>query len=221
MQDYDMKDYDKTKEPSYLKYWDVNNYYRSTMSQKPPVKKFEWMEDSSQSYEGFIKNSHEESNEGYFLKVDIQYPEKLHKLYNDLPFLPERMKFEKIEKLVTSLHDKTEYVIYIRNVKQALNHELILKKVHRVIKFNQKAWVKSYIAMNTKLRQIAKNNFKKDFLKLMNNVVFGKFMKKNRNIKLVTTERKRNYLVSKPNYHTTNFFTENLLAIEMRKSINE
>ena len=142
------------------------------MSQKPPVNKFEWMEDSSQSYEGFIKNSHEEINEGYFLKVDIQYPEKLHKLYNDLPFLPERMKFEKIEKLVTSLHDKTEYVIYIRNVKQALNHELILKKVHRVIKFNQKAWVKPYIAMNTKLRQISKNNFKKDFLKLMNNVVF-------------------------------------------------
>ena len=96
-----------------------------------------------------------------------------------------------------------------------------MKKVHRVIKFNQKAWAKPYIAMNTKLRQIAKNNFKKDFLKLMNNVVFGKFMKKNRNIKLVTTERKRNYLVSKPNYHTTNFFTENLLAIEMRKSINE
>ena len=96
-----------------------------------------------------------------------------------------------------------------------------MKKVHRVIKFNQKAWVKPYIAMNTKLRQIAKNNFKKDFLKSMNNVVFGKFMKKNRNIKLVTTERKRNYLVSKPNYHTTNFFTENLLAIEMRKSINE
>ena len=96
-----------------------------------------------------------------------------------------------------------------------------MKKVHRVIKFNQKAWAKPYIAMNTKLRQIAKNNFKKDFLKLMNNVVFGKFMKKNRNIKLVTTERKRNYLVSKPNYHTTNFFTKNLLAIEMRKSINE
>ena len=70
------------------------------MSQKPPVNKFEWMEDSSQSYEGFIKNSHEEINEGYFLKVDIQYPEKLHKLYNDLPFLPERMKFEKSKSLL-------------------------------------------------------------------------------------------------------------------------
>ena len=94
-----------------------------------------------------------------------------------------------------------------------------------MIKFNQKAWVKPYIAMNTKLRQIAKNNFEKEFFKLMNSAVFGKTMenvkKKNRNIKLVTTERRRNYFVSKPNYHTTKFFTENLSAIEMGKSINE
>ena len=133
-------------------------------------------------------------------------------------FLPERMKFKKIEKLVTNLLDKNEYVIYIRNLKQALNHELILKKVHRVIKFNQKAWLKPYIDMNTKLRQKAKNNFEKDFFKLMNNAVFGITMenvRKHRNIKLVTTERRRNYLVSEPNYHTTKFFTENLLAMEM------
>ena len=135
------------------------------------------------------------------------------------------MKFEKIEKLVTNLHDKREYAIHIRNLKQALNDALILRKVWRVIKFNQKAWVKPYIAMNTKLRQIAKNNFEKEFFKLMNSAVFGKTMenvkKKNRNIKLVTTERRRNYFVSKPNYHTTKFFTENLSAIEMGKSINE
>ena len=139
MQDYDMKDYDKIKEPSYLRYWDVNNLYGPAMQQKLPVNNFEWMEYSSRFYKGFIKNYHEESNEGYFPKVDIQYPEKLQKLYNDLRFSPERMKFEKIEKLDTNLHDKTEYVIYRRNLKQALNHELILKKVYRVIKFNQKA----------------------------------------------------------------------------------
>ena len=86
------------------------------------------------------------------------------------------MKFEKIEKLVTNLHDKREYVIHIRNLKQGLNDALILRKVRRVIKFNQKAWVKPYIAMNTKLRQIAKNNFEKEFFKLMNSAVFGKTM---------------------------------------------
>ena len=164
------------------------------MSQKLPVNKFEWIEDTSQFNEDFIKN--EESNEGYFLEVDVQCPEKLHELHNNLPFLPERIKLEKIEKLVANLHDKTEYVIHIRNLKQALNHELILKKVHRVIKFNQKAWLKLYIEMNTKLKQKTKNNFEKDFLKVMKNAVFGKTMenaRKDRNIKLVTIERRRNY----------------------------
>ena len=130
------------------------------------------------------------------------------------------MKIEKVEKLVANLHDKTEYVIHIRNLKQALNHRLVLKKVHRVIKFNQNAWLKPYIDMNTDLRKKAKNDFEKDFFKLMNNAVFGKTMenvRKHRDIKLVTTERRRNYLVSEPNYHTTNFFTENLLEIEMKK----
>ena len=81
-----------------------------------------------------------------------------------------------------------------------------MKKVHRVIKFNQNAWLKPYIDMNTKLRQKAKNNFEKDFFKLISDAVFGKTMEnvgKHRNIKLVTTERRRNYLVSEPNYHTT------------------
>ena len=131
-----MKDYDKNKESSYLQYWDVNNLYGWAMSQKLPVNNFEWIKDTSQFNEDFIKNYNEESDEGYFLEVDVQYLEKLHELHNDLPFLPERMKIEKVEKLVANLHDKTEYVIHIRNLKQALNHGLVLKKVHRVIKLN-------------------------------------------------------------------------------------
>ena len=131
------------------------------------------------------------------------------------------MKLKRVVKLVASLHDKTEYFIHIRNLKQALNHELILKNVYRVIKFNLKAWLKPDIDMNTKLRQKEKNNFEKDFFKLMNNSVFGKTMKnvrKHRNIKLVTIERTRNYLVSEPNYYITKFSTENLSAIEMKKT---
>ena len=83
------------------------------------MNKFEWNEDSSQL--------NKESAEGYFLEVDVQYPGKLHELHNHLPFLPERMKIEKVEKPVTNLHDKTEYVIHIRNLKQALNDRLIFK----------------------------------------------------------------------------------------------
>ena len=98
------------------------------------------------------------------------------------------MKLAKVEKLVTNLHDKTKYVIHIRNLKQALNRGLILKKVHSVIKFNQKAWLKPYIDMNTKLRQIAKNNFEKELFKLINNAIFEKTLenvRKYRNVKLV------------------------------------
>ena len=104
----------------------------------------------------------------------------------------------------------------MRNLKQALNYGLILRKVHRVINFNQNAWLKLY-----KLRKKAKNNFEEDFFKLINNAVFGKTVKhvrKYRDIKLVMTERRKIYLVSEPNYHAAKFFTENLLAIEMRKT---
>ena len=127
------------------------------------------------------------------------------------------MKIEKVEKFVTNVNDKTEYVIHIRN----LNHGLVLKKVHRVVKFNQSAWLILYIDMNTKLRKKAKNNIEENFFKLMSNAVFGKTMenvRKHRNIELETAERRRNYLVLKLNYPTTKFFTENLPAIEMRKT---
>ena len=125
-----MKDYDKNEESSYLQYWDVNNLYGWAMSQKLPVNNFEWIKDNSQYNEDFIKNYNEESDEGYILEVDVQYLEKLHELHHDLPFLSERMKIKKLEKLVANLHDKTEYVIHTRNLKQALlNPGLVFKKV--------------------------------------------------------------------------------------------
>ena len=98
------------------------------MLQKLSVINFEWIKDTSQFIEDFIKNYNEESYKGYFSEVDVQYLERLHELHNDLPFLPERIKIEKVEKLKPNLHDKTEYVIHIRNLNQALNHRLVLKK---------------------------------------------------------------------------------------------
>ena len=95
-----MKDYEKSKESSYLKYWDLNNLYGWAMSQKLPVNSFEWIEDTSQFNEDFIRNCNEEGDEIYFLEVDIQYSEKLHDLHNDLPLLPERVEIEKVEKLI-------------------------------------------------------------------------------------------------------------------------
>ena len=144
----------------------VNNPYGWVMLQKLPVNNFEWIEDTFQFNEDFIKSYNEETNEGYFLEVDVQYPKNLHKLHNDLPLLPKRIK---IEKSLLQI-----YMIKVNMLfTQALNHGLVLKKVHRVIKFNQKIWLKPYIDMNTKLRKKAKTNFEKNFFKLMNNAVFG------------------------------------------------
>ena len=119
------------------------------------------------------------------------------------------------------LHDKNNYVVHIRSLKQALDHGLILKKVHRVIQFNQEAWLKEYIDMNTELRKQVKNDFEKDFFKLMNNSVLGKTLenvRKHRDIKLVATDKRKNQLPSESNYHTTKWFSENSLAIEMKKT---
>ena len=108
-------------------------------------------EDTSHFNEDFIKNYNDKRDERYFLEVYVQYPEKLHDLGNDLLFLRESMKNKKVEKLVANLHNKTEYVIHIRKLKQALNHRLVLKQVHRVIKFKQNAWLKPYINLNIDL----------------------------------------------------------------------
>ena len=102
--------------------------------------------------EDFIKKYDEDCKRGYFFEVDIDYLKELS-FHKDLSFLPEREKVKKVEKLICSIEDKKKYVIHIRALKQALNHGLKLKKVHRVITFNQKAWLKLYIDMNTKLKK--------------------------------------------------------------------
>ena len=119
------------------------------------------------------------------------------------------------------MQDKENYVVHVRALKQVLNYGLILKKVDSVVQFNQEAWLKPYIDLNTELRKEAKNEFEKDFYKLMKNAVFGKTMenvRKHRNIKLVTTNKKRNKSISEPNYHTTKHISENWLIIEMKKA---
>ena len=106
-----MKDYDENKESSQLQYWDVNNSFGWTMSQKLPVNNFESVEDTSQFNEDFIRNYNEKSDKGYFLVFDVQYTKKLYELHNDLPFLPERIKIENVQKFLANLYDKNEYVI--------------------------------------------------------------------------------------------------------------
>ena len=169
----------------------------------------------------FIKNYDGNSDMRYFLEVHVEYPKNLFSLHRDLPFLPKRKKIEKCRKLVCDFFDKKKYVVHIKALKEALNHGLILKKVHRVIQFNQKAWLKPYIDMKTKFRTEAKEDFEKDFFELMNKAVFGKTMENisnHRDIKLVTTDKRRNQLASEPNYHMTKHYSENLTTREMKKT---
>ena len=140
------------------KNWDVNNLFGQVIFQKLLVNNFEWIEVTSQFSEDFIKNYNEESNEGHFLEDDLQYPKKLHDLCNDLPFSPERITEEKVEKLIANLHDKTQFVIHIKNLKEALTRGLVLKKLHGIIKFNQKACLNLYHDMNTDLIKKSKND---------------------------------------------------------------
>ena len=131
------------------------------------------------------------------------------------------MKIDECKKLVCNLRNKKNYVGHVRSLKQALNHGLKLKHLHRIIEFNQEAWLKPNIDMNTELRKIAKNDFEKHFFKLRNNAVFGKTMenvRKHIDIKLVTTDKKRSKLVSEPNDHTMNYISEDLSIIKIKRT---
>ena len=122
-----MKNYNKDMESSYLEYFYANNFYGWVISLKVSVNGFKLVEEASKFKEDFIKNYDEDSNKGYFLEVDVEYPKNLCSLHSDLPFLPERNKVVKCNKLVCNVHDKKNYVVHIRALKQALNHGLNLK----------------------------------------------------------------------------------------------
>ena len=215
-----IKSYNNNEESCYIQYLDANNLYGWAISKKLPVNGFKWL-DNDVVNEEFIKNYDKNDIKGYILEVDVKYPKRLHELHSDLPSLSERMEVNKCKKLVCNLFNKKKYVAHINTLKQALNHGLKLKKIRRLIEFNQEAWLKPYIDMNTELRKEAKNDFEKDPSKLMNSSVFDKTMeniRKHRDIKLVATDKKRSKLVSEPNYHSINLISEDLSIIEMKKT---
>ena len=123
-----MKEYNQSKESSYIQYLDANNLYGAAMSKKMLMNGFKWVSDILGTDEKFVKSYNKNSSKGYILEVDVDYPSKLHKLHSDMPFLPEGMKIDKTQKLVCHLHDKKKYVVYISILKQALDHGLKFKR---------------------------------------------------------------------------------------------
>ncbi|KAG8233055.1 hypothetical protein J437_LFUL004277 [Ladona fulva] len=169
--------YDSKSESLFLSYLGANNLYGWELSRPLPYANFRWF--SPDEIREFSVNEIPEYNEkGYILEVDLEYPNSLPGEHSDLPLCPENKAPPggKQKKLLTTLENKEKYVIHYMNLKRATSLGLLLKKVHRVIEFSQLPWLKSYIDLNTDRRKLAKNEFEKDFYKLMNNAVFGKTM---------------------------------------------
>ena len=217
-----MKDHNKKEATKYLMYLDANNLYGWAMSQKLPVHSFNWMTDKE------IKNLFNVQVVQFWektpciLEVDLTYPEELHDLHNDYPLCPERVECDRgVKKLIPNLRHKNNYVVHYKTLMQYLNLGMELKKIHRGIKFIESDFLKPYIDMNTNLRAKAKNDFEKDFFKLMNNSVFGKTMENIRNrvnIKLVDTGEQFKKLTAKPNYESRKIFNDNLVSVHMKKT---
>ena len=214
--------FNKSKPSKYIQFIDANNLYGAAMSKKLPTHGFKWM--TCKELETLIEQQELNTwnKTPCILEVDLQYPEELHDLHNDYPLCPEGVICKNnVEKLIPNLRDKKKYVLHYKNLIQCIGLGMKLTRIHRGIKFVESEWLKPYIDMNTKLRTQAKNNFKKDFFKLMNNSVFGKTMENIRNrvdIKLVNNKEKARKLVAKPNFRHCKIFNENLVAIHMKKT---
>ncbi|XP_067203768.1 uncharacterized protein [Linepithema humile] len=217
-----MPSYDPSEPSSYLMYYDVNNLYGWAMCQPLPYAKFRWVDD----VENFnVMSVASDSATGYVLEVDLEYPVNLHDAHSDLPFCPTRDKppGKREIKLLATLCDKQRYVIHYRNLQQCVRHGLRIAKIHRVLQFAQSPWLRGYIELNTQFRTRATNDFEKNLYKLMNNAVFGKTMENVRNhtdVRLVTQWEGRygaEAMIAKPNFHSRSVFSENLIAVELRK----
>ncbi|KAL7291745.1 hypothetical protein TKK_0014531 [Trichogramma kaykai] len=226
---YMREGYDPSKRDNYLMYFDVNNLYGYAMSEPLPYGDFYWVDEKefdltkSKSIKRFLEPTGED---GYILEVDLKYPKEIHDAHSDLPFCPEHKipPGGKTKKLLATLHDKKNYVIHYSLLKEAINHGLILEKVHKILHFNQKPWLKKYIDLNTRRRQESTNEFDRNLFKLFNYACFGKFIenvRKRVQIHLVNHWDCRygaSYYIAQPNFHSIEYFNEDFAAIQMRNT---
>ena len=236
-----MKEYDEKAPSKYIMYLDANNLYGWAMSQYLPTGNFRWMTEKQISKLN-VARYNENSEKGLILEVDLEYPKELHNLHNDYPLAAERVCVNKnmlsdyckkiatkynistglVHKLIPTLSNKEKYVPHYRNLQMYIDLGLKLKKIHRVLEFDQSPWLTQYIDFNTQKRTQAKNAFEKDFFKLMNNSVFGKTMenlRKRVDLRLVTDEKKLLKMSCKPTYVSSKIFNENLVAVHKIKEV--
>ena len=232
--------YNPNELQKYILYLDANNLYGYAMSQYLPVGDYQWNNDDWTVER--ILNLKDDFKIGYIFEVDLESaPAEIHDKHKYYPLCPERklitdnmlsnfatkIKSEKnitsdhVEKLVCDLSHKENYIIHYRNLKQALQLGLKLTKIHKVLQFRQEPWMKNYIDENTSRRAKAKNDFEKEFYKLMNNAVYGKQLenvRKHVNIELILNNKDRlKRYINKPLFKSFTIFNENLVAVHMHK----
>ena len=231
--------YDSFKPTSWITYLDMNNLYGTSMSMPLPEKDFAWC--TQEQIDDFnVMDVSDDSETGYILEVDLEYPSSLHDAHSDYPLAPEnktvsdemlsahsKVLKEKLgikgnaSKLIPNLSNKKKYVLHYRNLKYYMTKGILLSKIHRVLEFTQSSWLKSYIDFNTERRSQAETAFEKDFYKLMNNSVFGKTMENMRkrvNVELVHTKKRLHRVVAKPNFQSFKIFNKDLVAVNLRKT---
>lgn len=221
---------------SYLHFVDANSLYGSVMTEKLPVSNFKWISD----VDNFdIMAIDPEGPKGYVLSVDLKYPQHLHDEHNDYPLAAEKLTptYEMLsdhqrylkekrhinatsKKLIPNLYDKKEYITHIKNLQYYIQKGLIVEKVHKILEFQQEAWLRPYIEFNIKQRQDATTAVEKNNFKLMINTIYGKTCENSRSYKdlrIVENGMRANTLVSKPNYAGFQKINEDLVAVRMRK----
>ena len=232
--------YNQAEPKNYITYLDANNLYGWAMSLPLLKSGFHWKRVMPTKEEIMKKGA--DMKKGWILEVDLEYPEELHEAPNDYPLAPEKRVTEpwkmseyqrrlmedlgleppNTEKLLLTLEDKEKYVVHYKNLQFYISQGMKLKKVHRVLEFDQEPWMKPYIKMNTDFCKQAKSEFETDFYKLMNNSVFGKTMENLRNrvdVKIVRAgeTNKIRKLVSDPSYDRFTLFSHDMAGIHMHK----
>lgn len=230
-----LADYDPKQPTSYLLYLDANNLYGWSMIQSLPQSDFCWLSDDQIAGLDIISVP-DDSDTGYICEVDLECPQSLHELYNDLPLAPEAInvsddmlsphtkrlqevlgvKQAHTKKLIPNLRNKNNYILHYRNLKQYLSLGMKMTKVHRVVSFTQSPWMKPYIDFNTNKRKMASSDFEKCFWKLMVNSTFGKAMenlRKRVNVELVNTKKRLRKLTAKPGFQSFKIFNDDLAAV--------
>ena len=227
-----MKDFDPEKEVSYIHYLDFVNLYGHCLMQPLPVGDFRWLQDKEidrvnsmllSGYNNYKQYFNLQQDKSIILEVDLDYPTHLHDLHNQMPFCAEHIVPEKCTqaKLMCTLNSKERYVIHLKNLVQCLEQGLKLTKIHRVLEFTELAWLKPYIELNTKLRAASKNEFEKNFFKLLINAIFGKTIendRKKRELKLVNNWNFARKLILKPNFLRSTIIDEDFVIIELKKT---